>query len=123
MTNPTAVQEYDAILATIEHYVAGGKAGKSELMKPAFHETATMSGYLGPDLIVGSIQNLYDYVDSNPPATGLDLRVASVEVTGTVAAVRLEMDNWDGHRFTDLFTMLKIEGEWKVMTKVFYLHG
>lgn len=123
MTNLTAVKEYDAILATIELYVAGGKAGKSELMKPAFHETATMSGYLGPDLIAGPIQELFDYVDGNPPAAGLSLRVASVEVTGTVAAVRLEMDDWGGHRFTDLMTLLKVEGDWKIMTKVFYLHG
>ncbi len=41
---------------------------------------------------------------------------------GTVATVRLELDNWTGQRFTDLFTLLKIDGEWKIMNKVFHLH-
>lgn len=41
---------------------------------------------------------------------------------GTVATVRLEMDNWTGHRFTDFFTLLKVDGEWKIMNKVFHLH-
>ncbi len=29
---------------------------------------------------------------------------------------------WTGHRFTDLFTLLKIDGQWKIMNKVFHLH-
>ena len=36
--------------------------------------------------------------------------------------VRLELDKWTGHRFTDLFTLLKVDGEWKIMNKVFHLH-
>jgi len=36
--------------------------------------------------------------------------------------VRLEINNWTGHRFTDLFRLLKVDGEWKIMNKVFHLH-
>jgi hypothetical protein len=36
--------------------------------------------------------------------------------------VRLELDNWTGHRFTDMFTLLKVDGEWKIISKVFHLH-
>ena len=43
-------------------------------------------------------------------------------VVGTVATVRLELNNWTGSRFTDLFTLLKVDGEWKIMNKVFHLH-
>jgi putative lumazine-binding protein len=32
-------------------------------------------------------------------------------------------DDWTGHRFTDLFTLLKVDGEWKIMNKVFHLHA
>lgn len=32
------------------------------------------------------------------------------------------MDNWTGHRFTDIMTLLKVDGEWKIMNKVFHLH-
>ncbi len=49
--------------------------------------------------------------------------MASIETCGTIAVARLEIDNWTGHRFTDLFTLLKVDGEWKIMNKVFHLHA
>jgi hypothetical protein len=121
-TAPTAVNEYDAIVATIQHYIEGGRLGQSAEMRKAFHADATIFGYLGPDFIGGPIQGLYDWVDQNPPAAGLQVRIVSVNVEGTVASVRLDMDDWSGHRFTDMFTMLKVDGEWKVISKVFHLH-
>ncbi len=57
------------------------------------------------------------------PATELQARVAGIDVNGTVATVRLELDNWNGYRFTDLFTLLKVDGEWKIMNNVFHLHA
>jgi hypothetical protein len=35
--------EYDAITKIMQRYIEGGKAGKSELMRPSFHPEATMS--------------------------------------------------------------------------------
>jgi hypothetical protein len=73
-------------------------------------------------LFAGPIQGLYDWNDQNGAATELDSRIVSIEIINTIATVRLELENWTGHRFTDLFTLLKIDGEWKIMNKVFYLH-
>ena len=120
---PTSVNEYDAIARTIQYYLDGAKSGRGDDMKPAFHRDATMFGYAGAELFAGPIQHLFDWNDGNGPASGLEARIASVDVTGTIAAVRLELDNWTGHRFTDLFTLLKVDGEWKIMNKVFHLHG
>jgi hypothetical protein len=118
----TAVNEYDAIAKVVQHYLDGARSGKGADMKPAFHQDATIFGYVGPELFAGPIQGLYDWHDRNGPATGLEARIASVDIAGTIATVRLEMDNWTGHRFTDMFTLLKVDGEWKIMNKVFYLH-
>jgi len=92
-------------------------------MQPAFHDEATIFGYVGPDLFAGPIQGLYDWHDQNGAATEIEARVASIEVVGTIATARIEIDNWTGHRFTDLFTLLKVDGEWKIMNKVFHLHA
>ena len=121
-TSATAVNEYDAIAKTVQHYVDGGKSGRADDMKAAFHPDATIFGYVGADLFAGPIQRLFDWSDQNGPATGLQARLGSVDITGTIATVRLELDNWSGHRFTDMFTLLKIDGEWKIISKVFYLH-
>src|SRR4051812_34960739 len=37
--------EHDAITRTLDCYIAGGRAGDSEVMRPAFHPEATMAGY------------------------------------------------------------------------------
>ena len=119
---PVNVNEYDAIAKTVQHYIDGGKSGRGDDMKPAFHGEATIFGYAGSDLFAGPIQKLFAWVDENGSATGLQARIASIDLVGTIATVRLEIDNWIGHRYTDLFTLLKVDGEWKIMNKVFHLH-
>lgn len=120
--SPTNVNDYDAISTVIRGYLGGAISGRSDDMKAAFHEQATIFGHLGADLVAGPIQNLYDWNDENGAAPSLHAQIASIDLVNTVATVRLEIDNWTGHRFTDLFTLMKVEGKWKIMNKVFHLH-
>jgi len=123
MTQASALaSEKEAIERTIKTYIKGGISGRSDEMKPAFHDGATIYGYIGPDLFGGPIQGLYDWNDSNGPAADLKPEIASIDIEGSIATVRLELDNWTGHKFTDMFTLLKTDGEWKIISKVFYLH-
>ena len=123
MSNATTnLSEYEAIAKTVQHYLDGAKSGRGDDMKPAFHQDATIFGYVGADLFAGPIQQLFDWNDQNGPATGLQARLVNIDIIDTVATVRLELDNWTGHRFTDLFTLLKVDGAWKIMNKVFHLH-
>ena len=118
----TNLSEYEEIAKPIQAYINGGKSGRSDDMKPAFHEGATIFGYVGPDLLAGPIQLLFDWNDKNGPATELEGRITNFDVGESVATVRLELYNWSGHRFTDMFTLLKVDGAWKIINKVFYLH-
>lgn len=115
--------EYAAIRQAVQSYIDGGRAGSSETMRRGFHENASIHGYLGPDLISGPIQGLYDWVDGNPPASELADCIASIDVRGSFATVRVELDNWAGHRFTDVLSLLKVDGEWKIVCKIFHLHA
>ena len=124
MNNTTTnTSDNEQIEKTVQYYIDGAISGKGEDMKSAFHADATIFGYIGDDLFAGPIQGLFDWNDGNGPATGLEARIADIDIIGTVATVRLELDNWTGHKFTDLFTLLKVEGEWKIMNKVFHLHA
>lgn len=123
MSCATNIGDYAAIRAVIQHYIDGAISGKGETMRPAFHMDATIYGYVGNDLFAGPIQGLYDWNDSNGPAAGLVSHIAAIDIAGTVASVRLESDNWTGHRFTDFFNLLKIDGRWQIMNKVFHLHA
>lgn len=118
----TALDDREAIAAAVQDYLDGAVSGSSETMSLAFHEGATIYGYVGSDLFGGPIQGLYDWHDQNGAATDLKWDLASIDIAGTIATVRLELDNWTGHRFTDMFTLLKTDGQWKIVNKVFYLH-
>jgi hypothetical protein len=118
----TYVNEVDAITKVMQAYIEGARTGKGATMKPAFHDDATIFGYGGRGFFGGPIQGLYDWTDNNVPATGIQSRFTSIDVVGTAASVRLDTDNWTGHRFTDFFNLVKIDGQWKILSKVFYLH-
>jgi hypothetical protein len=111
------------IKAVVQQYIDGAISGRGDDMKSAFHPDATIFGYVGPDLFAGPIRLMFDWNDENGPASGLQSTIANIELAGTVATVRLELDDWTGHQFTDLFTLLKYDGQWCITNKVFHLHG
>ena len=120
LSNNTSDNEL--IEKTLQFYLDGAKSGKGNDMKPAFHTDATIFGYAGDELFAGPIQRLFDWNDENGPATELEARIANIDIEGTIATVRLELDNGIGHKYTDLFTLLKVDGTWKIMNKVFHFH-
>jgi|TARA_Y100000994_G_C15548689_1_gene383121 hypothetical protein len=116
------MNEEESIKQTIQHYINGARSGKGEEMKPAFHGDATIFGYIGDDLFSGHIQKLYDWNDNNGPAIEISCVFKSIEIVESIATVCLESKNWTGYDFTDFFTLLKVNGDWKIINKVFHLH-
>jgi hypothetical protein len=112
-----------AIRRTLQQYVKGAISGKSADLRSAFHEDAMLHGYLGPEYTAMPIAGFYEWHDANGPASGLSADIANIDIEGTIATARVELDNWTGHRFTDMFTLLKVDGEWKIISKVFHLHA
>ncbi len=112
--------ERKAIEEVVGKYIEGGRAADSSIMKPAFHENAQMSGPAEDGAFSGPIQALYDFVDSNGPATDLDVRIVSITISDERAAsVVLQADPWHGKNLTDQFHLLKIDGIWKIMSKIY----
>lgn len=116
------LNDYEGIIRAIQYYLAGAKSGDSEHMKPGFHSGATICGHIGADLFAGPIQILFDWNDENGPATDLNATIASINLEKTAAMVRLDIENWSGHRFTDMFTLVKFDGTWKIVNKAFHFH-
>jgi hypothetical protein len=124
------ISDYDAILKTMDFYISGLRAGDGKIMSHAFLPDATACGYLGGALWAGPAQKLFDGIDQNGPAPGLLARIAGVEILGTVASVRLEVDKCtgklappDGIRMSDHFTLARSEAGWKIAHKAFHVHS
>jgi hypothetical protein len=120
--------EHDAITRTIDCYIAGGRAGDSSIMRPALHPDATMAGYCQGIEYSGSIEHLFDWVTTNGPAPQIKPRFARIEIFETIAIVHLEVQGWSGvlagsdSRISEVFTLLKRDGAWKITQKTFHWH-
>jgi Putative lumazine-binding len=120
--------EHDAITRTMHRYIAGARAGDGDLMRPAFHPSATISGYCQGVEYSGSVEHVFQWVTENGPAPNISPRFARIEIIESIAVVHLEVQHWSGKlagveaRASDVFTLLKWNGEWKITHKLFHWH-
>ena len=118
----TSVSDYEAVCTAIEGYVEAARTGNSAPMREVFHESAWIFGWFDGEPFNGPIKKLFDWDDANGPAPDIKTKITNVDIVETVAVVRLEIENWTGYRFTDFFTLLKIDGRWKIVHKIFHKH-
>ncbi|SDH77987.1 nuclear transport factor 2 family protein [Variovorax sp. OV700] len=124
MNKPTYVLEYKAIVEVLNKYNDGCKQAKSSIMKPAFSDQATIFGVdADGKLTGGAIQNLFDGIDSafrpSPEAQGAIVRI---DIVGTAASARIDTNDVSGFCFTDFFNLLKVDGKWIVVSKIYHTH-
>ncbi len=120
--------EHDAITRTMHRYIAGARAGDGDLMRPAFHPSATISGYCQGVEYSGSVEHVFQWIGKNGPAPNIVPRFARIEIIESIAVVHLEVQRWSGKlaganaRASDVFTLLRRDGEWKITHKLFHWH-
>ena len=122
MTPSTYIQEYDAIPSVLRRYIEGNAQGTSASTRQALHENATIFGLDGSNVVGPEIQKLYDIVDTlgvSPKARAVIARIDSPAPPRTRA---VDSDNVAGHRFTDFFNFLKIDGTWIIVNKIYHTH-
>ena len=115
------IKEYNSVENVARKFCEAVKAGKSEIVKPYFYEKAVFFGQLNEENYQsGAIQGFYDTIDSMG-ACGDDYiaRVDVLMLEKTIAVVQVIEDNWHGYKFTDILNLNKINGEWKIVAKVY----
>ncbi|WP_415767577.1 nuclear transport factor 2 family protein [Pseudomonas sp. ZB1P45] len=113
--------EYNAVIATANQYVAGLRVGSAEGVAQAFHKDAVMYGFTNGVLLGGPIKNLFDFVQKNGDAPEITTRLDVLAITPTTAVVRVDMEkDAIGADYNDYLTLIKIDGTWKVIAKVYH---
>lgn len=125
MNSQTFVQEYNAILDVLNKYNQGGAKADSSIMKPAFNEQATIFGVDDKGKLTGGpIQILFDIIDKDfKPSPNAKGAVVRIDIVGTAASARIDTDDISGFRFTDFFNLLKVEGKWTIVSKIYHTHS
>ena len=80
-----------------------------------------MFGSLGGHRYDVPITDMIAMVGESPLGSdSYEARITSVEQIGDAAVVRLEEDGcWGSVSFVDWFTLAKLDGEWKIVSKLF----
>lgn len=114
------ISEYEKVENLGKQFCEGVKTGNVEILKKIFHDEASMYGMLSEkETQFGPIKNLYDVVEKTGKCEKYAARVDVLCVDRTSAIVRVIEDGWNDYKFTDYLNCLKINGEWKVVAKVY----
>ncbi|WP_299261212.1 nuclear transport factor 2 family protein [uncultured Aquimarina sp.] len=116
----TVAQESDRNLIeqTVNYYLEGGTNNDFETLKRAFHKTASMK-YINNGYQEVNAINFFKKVMKPGPKQNRKTNIASIDVSGHAASARLEIE-YATFTFIDYMNLLKIDDEWKIVSKVFY---
>ena len=113
--------EYDAVIAVAQKYVNGLRNGNSDEVAQAFHKDAVMYGFTNGELLGGPIDNLFNFINKNGKAPDITTRLDVLAITPTTAVVRVDMEkDAIGADYNDYLTLIRIDGTWKVIAKVYH---
>ncbi|MEX0313146.1 MAG: nuclear transport factor 2 family protein [Allomuricauda sp.] len=110
--------DYQLIEKTLNYYMEGGSNRDFDTLKKAFHDTATMK-YITEE---GYKEvNALEFFSGMKKGSKIDRanRIAEITVSGHAANARLELE-YENFTFVDFMNLLKIDGEWKIVNKIFY---
>ena len=115
------VDDYDAICRVLQLCTEGEAKGDVAKLREAFHADARMFGSIAGTRYDVPIEELFELAESEPADTGTyRSRVLSVQQTGDAAvAVVAEEGYWGSLSFIDYFQLARIDGDWKIVCKLF----
>ena len=111
--------DYQLVAQTVNYYLEGGTNNDYATLKKAFHETATMK-FIGKEGYreVNALE-FFSKMDASKPKQNRKTRIANITISGHAANARLEIE-YPTFTFIDYMNLLKIDGEWKIVNKIFY---
>ena len=111
----------DAVMVPLENYLKGHATGDGEYFKKAFHTEGSMMWMRDGKYTTRSFAEYIAGATGKPPADEAQRkrRIGTVDVVGNAAVATIILD-YPTVKFTDYMTLLKINGEWKIVTKTFF---
>ena len=118
---PASISDDTLVRETIAKYLHGLKFNDVESLKQAFLPDAKLF-FVKKYGSLGQITQA-EWYEGFKASAGKeeqgDLSIASVDVTGNAESVKVEEDYPKSH-YTDYVSLLKLNGEWKIVNKIFY---
>lgn len=105
----------------VQMYIDGAD-GDADLLRQAFHPSATMTGHIGSavDTLV-PIEHFISMVEARPGLAGPEYAtsIRSIDLTGDAGVAVLVETDYFGCDFVDYFTVVRIDGRWQITAKTY----
>lgn len=116
-----ATSDEAAIRAAIDNYFRAHATGDGSYIAKVFHPELRMM-FVRDNAFTMRTRDEYISGFSGKPAEDEAQRKRSIEmidITGNAAVAKIKLD-YPKTTLTDYFSLLKVEGEWKVVNKIFH---
>lgn len=116
--------EFEPVVAVLQDYFEGLYRSDTRILRRVFHPGALYACATDGTLLALRMDEYFPIVDKRPsPASrgdGRADRILSIEFAGPVTALaRVECAIRPKH-FTDLLTLIRVDGRWQIIAKVFH---
>ncbi|MFZ0449936.1 MAG: nuclear transport factor 2 family protein [Desulfatiglandaceae bacterium] len=119
-----ANSEQGEVRKVVQQYIDATYQGDANALRNCFHPKAVMTGYLQDQFLLGTPDPFFEEIEKNPsmaeggaPYKG---EIRFIDVVGNVASVTIKETGFAGTMaFTDYFHLIKVQGEWKIISKTF----
>ena len=117
---PSTAIDRPAIEAAIGHYFKAGDTSSSAELREAFHPAAMMFFVKDGALNGVSQPEWWARADANKsPVVALSRSIPVVDATGETAFAKV-VSVYPTHRFADYMSLVKIDGRWWIVGKIFH---
>lgn len=113
--------EEAAVRQAIEHYFRGHATGQGEHFRKVFHPDAKLFAVRDGKYWQLTSEEYIARAPGKPAADEAQRKrtVESVDISGNAAIAKVVLE-YPQTRFVDYMSMLKIDGEWRIVNKTFY---
>ena len=114
-------QEKELVKIPLENYLKGHATGDAEFMKKAFHTEGKLIFIREGKYATRTFEEYINGMSGKPAEDEAQRKrwIESINIAGNSAVAKIILD-YPNTKFVDYMTLLKIDGEWKIVNKSFY---
>ena len=113
--------EATAARVPLDNYIQGHATGNGDFMRKAFHSEAKVMAFRDGKMMNMTSEEFASRFTGKPAPDEAQRkrRIESVEITGNAGVGKIVLE-YPTVTYTDYMSLLKVDGEWKIVNKVFY---
>jgi Putative lumazine-binding len=113
--------EIEAVKIPLNNYLKAHATGNPEFVRQAFYKDARITAFRDGKLLNLSVEEFASRFNGKAADDEAKRKrsIESINISGNAAIAKITLD-YPAVKFTDYMTLLKVDGEWKIVNKSFY---